>query len=302
MRISRIAATITISLKIDEIMECSWLTALWPCWVALCLLMVVSVGVLLLLIGTIYWWIGKKCSWDEVLCTIWLSWGVVGWSGSFGIALLLAALANDSKLSTYWLKTSISFPLIFLLSFVLWTHYLKARLIIWWSLFFAREDQIPESQVLPASQPHHSRPVSQQFTTLITSAPKILVRVSSTFFKPAPSPRFSRPQSVIDTRIFTHSKADDEKIISVSTLEADNSGDTVKAKACLVCYEAASNAVIMPCGHGGVCAGCAVLVWRDTGLCHLCRKRIESVVEVQAREKGTVKVMKTTYQLSPFTH
>ncbi len=114
MRISRIAATITISLKVDEIMECSWLTALWPCWVALCLLLVVSVGVLLLLIGTVYWWIGKKCSWDEVLCTMWLCWGVVGWSGSFGLALLLAALANDSKLSTYWLKTSIIFPFFFL--------------------------------------------------------------------------------------------------------------------------------------------------------------------------------------------
>lgn len=88
--------------------------------------------------------------------------------------------------------------------------------------------------------------------------------------------------------------------MSVSTLEAEKSDEVPKGKNCLVCFEVVSDAVIMPCGHGGVCSKCAVQMWRDTGLCHLCRKPIDSVVEVQPRDEGSVQVVKTTYQLSPF--
>ena len=293
----RIATTITVSLKTDGALQCSWLTALWPCWVGLALLTLISLGVVLLLGGTICWWIGKKCTWEEVACTFWLTWAVAGWSSSFGLALILISLANDGQLASSWQETSLSLPIFFLTTFLMWTHYQKSRIVVWWSLFFSREDPIPNAQVTPNV---HSRPNSQQFTTLITSAPKILIRMSSTFFKPAPLPRFSRPQSVIDTRVFADAQGNEEKVLSVSTIEGENCGETVKTKACLVCYEAASNTVILPCGHGGICSNCAVLLWRDTGLCHLCRKKIDSVVEVREKEKGVMRVVKTTYQLSPF--
>jgi hypothetical protein len=41
---------------------------------------------------------------------------------------------------------------------------------------------------------------------------------------------------------------------------------------CLVCFDRGPDAVIMNCGHGGLCYECAMDIWEKTGECYLCRK------------------------------
>lgn len=58
---------------------------------------------------------------------------------------------------------------------------------------------------------------------------------------------------------------------SENNLEKTPSEDSNKA--CVICFENQPDAVLMNCGHGGICHKCAVELWKKTdGLCHLCRK------------------------------
>lgn len=41
---------------------------------------------------------------------------------------------------------------------------------------------------------------------------------------------------------------------------------------CLICYEKQPDAVLMECGHGGLCYDCAIDIWKKNGECYLCRK------------------------------
>ena len=58
---------------------------------------------------------------------------------------------------------------------------------------------------------------------------------------------------------------------------------SVKLKECVVCMSDVADGVIMPCGHGGICYECAVMMMKapirdqddDKQRCHLCRETIE---------------------------
>lgn len=48
---------------------------------------------------------------------------------------------------------------------------------------------------------------------------------------------------------------------------------------CLVCCEAPCNAVFLPCGHGGLCTPCAILIFEQRDCkCTMCRQSISKVI------------------------
>ena len=52
---------------------------------------------------------------------------------------------------------------------------------------------------------------------------------------------------------------------------------------CTVCFEIGMNdAVVLPCGHAGICYNCAVDVFRLNGTCCFCRQEVNQVVLVRA--------------------
>lgn len=66
-------------------------------------------------------------------------------------------------------------------------------------------------------------------------------------------------------------------------------------KICNICIENESNAVVMECGHGGICYECSLGVWKATGVCHMCRLPISQVLQIRAGDKeGMVTVVSTT--------
>ena len=56
---------------------------------------------------------------------------------------------------------------------------------------------------------------------------------------------------------------------------------------CYICYSNAPNAVIVECGHGGVCSECAVEIIKRKGLCMQCRKQARKVVKIDPNFAGT---------------
>ena len=52
-------------------------------------------------------------------------------------------------------------------------------------------------------------------------------------------------------------------------IDTGRSGEGAK---CSICMENDANAVVMECGHGGICFECALVILDSTAVCHFCRE------------------------------
>lgn len=60
---------------------------------------------------------------------------------------------------------------------------------------------------------------------------------------------------------------------------------------CLICLKNECNAVIMNCGHSGICFKCAQILLDDKGICHICRGKIFQVLKIKLTSKKTFRVI-----------
>jgi hypothetical protein len=60
----------------------------------------------------------------------------------------------------------------------------------------------------------------------------------------------------------------------------------IEVEHCLLCADKYANAVIMGCGHGGVCFECAVKMQQNAGTCPICRGKIEKILKLLPRTDG----------------
>ncbi len=76
---------------------------------------------------------------------------------------------------------------------------------------------------------------------------------------------------------------DVEKGITVKEVVTDDSDcDNLldPTEACTICFEKAKNAVIIGCGHGGLCYNCSIDICVTSGMCPFCRADIGQVVTI----------------------
>ncbi|KAL8426019.1 hypothetical protein Efla_001937 [Eimeria flavescens] len=59
------------------------------------------------------------------------------------------------------------------------------------------------------------------------------------------------------------------------------------AELCMICCNTQATAVLMYCGHGGLCFKCAKKCFNRTGLCPTCRRPVKGVLEVQRPNSET---------------
>jgi len=70
---------------------------------------------------------------------------------------------------------------------------------------------------------------------------------------------------------------------------------------CYICVSKAPNAIVMDCGHGGMCYECAIESWRKGNKCVMCRQEVYRILKVNFYENinvskpvhGTKKVVET---------
>lgn len=88
-------------------------------------------------------------------------------------------------------------------------------------------------------------------------------------------------------------KAEDEK-----DREIPQKQDSQSQTTCLICFDKDADAVIMDCGHGGICYGCCVELFKKKQGCYLCRKPILQVLQIEINkisgEDGQIKVISCT--------
>ena len=66
--------------------------------------------------------------------------------------------------------------------------------------------------------------------------------------------------------------------------------ESIALDTCTICFDNPATCVIIPCGHGGLCDGCADVLLLKSQKCHICRNVISSIAHCQ---DGVIKFGKT---------
>ncbi|KAL4473944.1 hypothetical protein ABPG72_000306 [Tetrahymena utriculariae] len=72
----------------------------------------------------------------------------------------------------------------------------------------------------------------------------------------------------------------------------DEESKNTSVQNCLVCFENQPDTVFMNCGHGGICYECALLIWKNTQECYLCRQKVEQLYQLEYNSDNKDNVMK----------
>ncbi|EOD14743.1 hypothetical protein EMIHUDRAFT_197284 [Emiliania huxleyi CCMP1516] len=84
----------------------------------------------------------------------------------------------------------------------------------------------------------------------------------------------------VGAQLAAHGRA---AVVSQASTRADGSDtpDAVEDR-CWICYEGPRDAVLLECGHGGICVACARRVFKKRGrLCPMCRQPVSQMVQLQ---------------------
>ncbi|CAG9310228.1 unnamed protein product [Blepharisma stoltei] len=327
----RFFSLLTIGLKLDGYLNWGWIETLWPIWISLCFMGLISLGVLLLLLGAVLSYLSRETKIEEVLASLWLLFTTAGSTSSTSMFFMcLISILNDDPVMSI---SEISlFPLFFLLVFIISTSLCRNILSIWWKAFFTSNIEVigavpsnldgrplplPESQARMA----RNQSLSHRIINVMQTTPRVLIRKTSTYFQPAEHPielsklkhvrtrsaKFDNINSDIcfqnlENNRHKRAASTNVKDIKKITLGKENSGliprhssdMSFANKTCVMCCENLCNAVLMDCGHGGLCYECSLKLWKNQGICHMCRNEINQVLQIEIEPSKVLKVLSTT--------
>ena len=89
----------------------------------------------------------------------------------------------------------------------------------------------------------------------------------------------------------TKKVVEDVEKIDFNSTYLRNTEDEKDENLCYICFQKTADAIITPCGHGGVCYDCVALIVKQKDECMECRKRVEALYRVipGAKRFGIVK-------------
>ena len=186
----------------------------------------------------------------------------------------------------------------YLALFIALTQRFILRISEWWLSFF-KTNTGNDSVDLPLPQQTPARPITFQarMSNSMRKTPHVLLRISSSYFQSVKTPITSvkgRTLSLkceFDDTCVEHKRTFSNPLnIETFSPMAKNSID----KLCEMCCERLCNAVIMDCGHGGICYECSLEMWKTVGFCHMCRGEIKTVLQIEKCKDQLVQVHSTT--------
>ena len=112
-------------------------------------------------------------------------------------------------------------------------------------------------------------------------------RISETFFKPTVK---KAQHKKLHSEIFEN----DSGSLPVNSMSADiETTEECSQQDCLLCFELKSNAVLMECGHGGLCFKCALDLFNNSRKCFICRARVTKVLHVKHEAEDMARIVST---------
>lgn len=295
---TKVLTAINLGVKLDKIVSIDMETVLWPVWICLACSLVLCVGSLLLVMVSLCSFYCKEANMTEIYSSMWLFYTTGAGSGTV-LLFCYDLISGNIKRMCIW-------PIVYLSFFLFLTIYLKLHLLKWWRSFFISHEQIsiPGSMSnsnplpLPASQMLHIR-FSTKVIRAIKLPPKALVRLSSTYFQPAPVKDVTKKTRTMSYD-FKETSKESVHFRSLSTIPREplkaiekNLDFSYIEKKCSICCESECNSVLMDCGHGGICITCANVLMKTKGKCHMCRNAITQVLKIKLEPNQILNVIGT---------
>ena len=263
-------------------------------------------GIVLFTLGSFLSWVSEEISTKEFVSTAWLLLNITGVTSTIFWISINISTPKYSKLGEYYALV----PVCFLAFFIVTTLLNINNLVDWWIMFFSQSNAA-DSEVMPTieQQAPATPSLQHRLSQVVKKAPHVLMRISSSYFQPAETPKsiklkkrtFSLKSNICEEedpnhrRIFSNpGLADKSDALSPKAAPTSPQGEVSKASLCSMCYENLSNAVLMDCGHGGICYECSLELWKSVGVCHMCRAPIAQVLQIELGLSKVVKVHSTT--------
>ena len=175
--------------------------------------------------------------------------------------------------SRFFLILPLSFFILFSLSLVLCYN----RLLLSKSLYFRLSQQTSNrSSFLSTVQ---SSIISASQSRLFLNKKSSSLFTQSSQSKPSKE-RHSSVYCILTQEQGLHKRSHTDRL-QYESLEIN-----IEVERCLICADKYANAVIMGCGHGGVCFECAVKMQQKAGACPICRGKIEKILKLLPRIDG----------------
>lgn len=290
-RIARLLTAISITFKIDKIYDFSWSLSLWPVWSFLGVLGILTIGLTVYTIGAFCTYKSQENSKLELWSSCWLLCTCIGLL--FVTTLFCISVANGTM--------EFLPPVIFFVVFVLVTIFSFKNLVKGLSefLFGDRDPSMPtilSNEILPVQTEQQATSFTRKIRNVLKTPPKSLIQLSSSYFKRASAE--STPKKRICTLIVPSTqRSTDRRCITVTPKKdrfpvyPDTNPNTYEVDKCFTCSDRYANAVLLECGHGGICYSCAQKLEHDTGICHICRSPISNIVKVLKVPGGILDVI-----------
>lgn len=124
-----------------------------------------------------------------------------------------------------------------------------------------------------------------------------------------PLTNISTPQAIIDINdhpqkmlkmssifyVISCENSDDQHEENKSNVDFNSiniEGSIENGRTCSICCEKEADAIIMHCGHGGVCFYCSCEMFKKTKKCHICRAIIEQIYQFKPFNSSEVEVVR----------
>jgi len=277
-----------ISLKLEDYTKWSWFGILWPIWINLGFLFICSAFLLGTFVGSLCSYFHKDSRLEYTIVHFWLLFTVAG--SSISVTLSLIRLINQEDYIFFWI-------IVYLFIFLLFTTSLNKHICQWWADLFFEPEQFSIPSLSASNQA--SLPISNYNSNrnkALKLPPKALQRLTSTYFQPMEEIKVNKKTLSNDfntkKNANLHSRNFSSPDVERQPIHIHSSSDVSFAdKKCAICVEGLCNAVLMECGHGGICTYCAEFLLSNKGKCHMCRAEISQVLKIKIKKSKIVKVV-----------
>ncbi|CAG9334630.1 unnamed protein product [Blepharisma stoltei] len=280
-------AFLLFSLKLNDIIGWNWHFVFWPIYAADLILIVITLGMIFLNVTIFYKTITGKASCLDLICPFWLLLTALGSGASLFLNFyLLADVLEYDDISE--LAPGLGLGIFYIMSFVIYTFLFFEYLVKWFDMFFnSRYIEVPVNHT-SFEQLQRQLGFTNRIAILFKDPPKFLKRISSTFYKPT-SEAESKSYKRTTSQIINADKEEGFELkfnsVIVDNSEAEASINNAE-KLCIICCVNKANAVIMQCGHAGICFSCGSELVKNESKCMICRNLIEQVLEIKESENN----------------
>ncbi|CAD8201522.1 unnamed protein product [Paramecium pentaurelia] len=296
-RFSSLIASVCISLKLSKYVEWTWPQAFWWYWMFLSALVGTCFTLIIVLLSKLINEIFKQYQtvpqeYKSLLWALYISiissilsvmW-IINTFNRLGLDLPI-------KIGEVLFYSTVSFNLIIFCAItkLLWDSIIDycVDLLQSQSTDIESQRELPTSQISQQKQYEKRRAIHQIF----------LKKLSSAFFRQTTKEDLIQ-QSNKMTELMTE-RGQTKKILSTVEMESkqlqENQNKMNESnQKCIICCENPPNAVLMICGHGGICYKCGLEMAQKSKECFLCRQQIVFIYEISNFNDDLMKVITIT--------